>query len=113
MIDILPDSRPRVTRNVVMRGSVAWVPFYCANCGGEGGLCPEENMTFAFYLCNPCAETHGAVANTQMVPDEVFWQRFADAQHEKYGRLLGEDELLRALDELDNPLAVLARESPV
>lgn len=109
-IDVLPDSRAKVTRNVVMRGSVAWVPFFCANCGIEGGLCPEENMTFAFYLCNPCAETHGAIANMQMVPDEVYWQKFKEAQLEKYGRELAGVELQEVIADVDNPLAGLARE---
>lgn len=110
MSDVLPNSRARVTRNVVMRGSVAWVPFYCANCGTSGGLCPEENMTFAFYLCNPCAETHGAIANTMMVPDEVYWQKFKEAQLEKYGRELGIKQLQAVLDDPDDQLAVLAKE---
>jgi hypothetical protein len=109
-VDVLPDSRAKVARNVVMRGSVAWVPFFCANCGVEGGLCPEENMTFAFYLCNPCATNYGAVANMQMVPDEVFWQKFREAQLEQFGRELTDDEVRIVLDDVDHPLAGLARE---
>lgn len=70
----LPDCRPqRVTR--MKYGSPGgglptsvWIPVYCANCHKLGGHTPEENVNFIFYLCTPCWETHGAIANTLTVP---------------------------------------------
>lgn len=113
MSDVLPDSRAREARGVVTFGSVAWVPIYCANCGADGGLVPEEGCTFAFYLCQGCADKHGPIAGTMIEPDVAFWQRMEAAQLERHGRILSPDELRQALDEPHNPLALLARESPL
>ena len=114
---VLPDSRTTGPPKGVVRGTHAlnaapmyWVPIFCASCGGPGGYVPEENMMFAFYLCQPCADKYGAIANTMMVPDEVFWQRVAEVQLEKYGRILGEDELIKILDEANHPFAALVRD---
>ena len=73
--NILPDSRAKTTRGRIFVGSQAWVPVFCANCGKEGGSCPEENMTFMFYLCPSCFESKGAITNTMVMPDEVFWRK--------------------------------------
>lgn len=108
--DILPDSRlarPIGAKNI---NSTWWIPIACANCGASGGFVPEENMTFAFYLCNSCAEKWGPIANTYVEPDELFFRRVTEAQLEKYGRLLGHEELLKALDDANSPLAKLARD---
>jgi len=75
--ELLPDSRLQVAKGVVRGPGGNWVPIFCANCGGPGGYVPEENMTFAFWLCNACAETFGPIAATMMVPDEVFWAEVA------------------------------------
>lgn len=109
--DILPDSRSNRTIGIKHSiGGVWWIPIYCANCGADGGYVPEENMTFAFYLCNLCADKWGNIANTYSEPDEVFFARVRDAQLEKYGQLLGPEELLKALDDAGSPLAKLARD---
>lgn len=74
--DILPDSRMRVPVGAIPNNILGnfWIPIYCANCGTEGGKVPEENMTFAFWLCNSCYEKQGPVAGTMAVRDEVFWE---------------------------------------
>lgn len=108
--DILPDTRGKTGLKQSINGTW-WVPIFCANCGKPGGYVPEENMTFAFYLCdNPCAATWGPIANTYMEPDAVFFKRIELAQLEKYSRLLGPLELLQALEDANSPLAKLARE---
>lgn len=71
---------------------------------------PEENMTFAFYLCKKCAETHGDLAHTYTMPDEVFFQKVSEAQLDRYGRLLGPAEILKALEDASHPLAKLAKD---
>jgi hypothetical protein len=106
--DILPDTRGKTDHKWI--NGTWWVPVFCANCGTDGGYVPEQNMTFAFYLCDSCADKYGPIANSYMEPDAVFYQRIALAQLEEYGRLLGVDELLKALDDTNHPLAKLARE---
>mgnify|MGYP003442870282 FL=1 len=105
--DLLPDSRAKVTRGRVFCGAQSWVPVFCANCGTDGGLCPEENMTFMFYLCNSCVGTHGEVAGTLMMPDQAFWQRVADAQMDEFGRYLNEAELSKVVEDASTPLSRL------
>lgn len=107
--DVLPDSRGSAGSKQSI-GGAWWIPIFCANCGASGGYVPEENMTFAFYLCNPCSEKWGAIANTYQEPDAVFFKRIELAQLEKYSRLLGPLELLQELEKADSPLAKLARE---
>jgi hypothetical protein len=108
--NILPDSRLRETKGRVSVRGTTFVPIFCANCGADGGGVPEEHMTFAFYLCDPCAEKWGPIAGTYVEPDAVFFEKVKQAQLEKYGRLLTQEELAK----LDGtgPLAVLAREAP-
>jgi hypothetical protein len=88
------------------------VPIFCANCGKPGGYVPSENCTFAFYLCNPCAEKWSPLAGTLAVPDEVFWQKVKDAQIEKYGRELTAAEIQAALADQESVLAKLAKDAP-
>lgn len=88
------------------------VPVYCANCGKFGGAVPEEHITFVMYLCNPCCEKWGPIAGTYMEPDAVFFEKLKQAQIEKFGRALTNDELARKLDEGDPTLTKLAREAP-
>ena len=87
----------------------SWIPVFCANCGADGGLCPEENMTFMFYLCNTCAETHGQIAGAMLMPDEVFFEKIRQEQLETYGRYLTQAELTRVADADDTPLAKLLK----
>lgn len=108
--EVLPDSRPINLRGARLGpGGVYWVPVYCANCGCDGGLTPEES-TFLFYLCTKCAETYGEIAGTLMMPDQVFWEKLKQEQLEAYGRYLTEQELVQVVAEDASPLATLIKE---
>jgi hypothetical protein len=48
---------------------------------------PEENMTFAFYLCNACYEQYGAIAGMMAVPDDVFFAQIAARRAETAAKL--------------------------
>jgi len=114
-VEILPDSRAREAKDVKQMsvpniGMVHWVPIFCANCGTAGGRVPEENCTFAFYLCNNCVEKWGAVAGTYAVPDDVFWANVRREQQEKYGRQLLPLELEEVLKHENNSLTKLVQE---
>lgn len=111
---LLPDCRPTRPTNVVRGAWGYWVPIFCANCGAPGGLVPEENMTFAFYLCektqNDCAGKWGHVAATEYTePDVAFWERVNQEQLARYGRLLTPRELRQLHESGSSPLATLLR----
>jgi hypothetical protein len=106
-IELLPDCRAKTTKNRIFVPGGAWIPVFCANCGIDGGSCPEENMTFMFYLCNKCAETYGQIAGTLMMPDELFWEKLRQEQLASHGRFLTEDELVQVVQEDASPLATL------
>lgn len=105
--NILPDSRAKEVRGRVFRGSQAWVPVFCANCGADGGMCPEENMTFLFYICRKCSETYGEIVGTMMMPDEVFFEKIKQEQLASHGRFLTPDEVEAEVQEGASPLAKL------
>lgn len=119
MVDILPDTRARRAREVIRRTD-SWgntynaVPVYCANCGHSAGDVPEENCTFAFFLCGPeandCASRWGNHAHFHVEPDTVFWARVRDEQLDKHSRLLSPAELLAALDDPSNSLTKLLKD---
>ncbi len=73
-------------------------------------MVPEENMTFAFWLCDPCAERMGRITCTMAVPDEVFWEMVKQEQVEKHGRVLSNEELQAVADANSSPLATLIQE---
>lgn len=84
--DVLPDSRAKSGKGVVQTKTPLglMVPIYCANCGTEGGMVPERNMTFAFWLCDPCFETYGHITGTMVQPDQEFWAQVkADQEGER------------------------------
>lgn len=111
-MDLLPDCRLTTRPAGVNRGLAGtWLPVFCANCGADGGLVPE-GATFLFYLCNTCAATYGQVAGTMLMPDEVFFQRLAEAQLERYGRYLRPAEWAVIGENPSHPLHVLLRDSP-
>ncbi len=112
MPDILPDCRLQDRRHFTMTALGISVPIFCANCGAPGGEVPEENMTFAFYLCTKCAETHGHIAGMMMMPDEVFFEQIKQEQLEAHGRFLTETELVTILEADASPLATLLKERP-
>jgi hypothetical protein len=108
-MNLLPDSRAKHVKRIFRFGQ-AWVPVFCANCGKEGGMCPEENMTFIFYQCNACHEKLGHITGTMVMPDEVFYKKLAEEQLENYGRFLSEQELIMVVEEDASPLATLLKE---
>jgi hypothetical protein len=115
--DLLPDSRLKDNKGALRlpfanRMPMNWVPIFCANCGAPGGWVPEDTTTFAFYLCNPCAEKWSPLAGTMAVPDEVFWQKVRDAEMEQYGRVLSTPEVIEALNDPESVLSKLAKERP-
>jgi hypothetical protein len=107
---ILPDSRARSAVGWVASPMGGHVPIYCANCGVAGGMVPEENMTFAFWLCKPCFATHGEITNTMVMPDEVFWEEVKHAQLEKHGHTLNAEETRLALADPESLESRLARD---
>lgn len=114
--NVLPDSRARVSRGAVRRvdsfGNVSnYIPVYCHNCGKDNGYVPEENCTFAFWLCDPCAEKWGDhLWDHYVEPDLVFWQRVKEEQLDKHQRELGPLELLKELEDPTTPLAKMFKE---
>lgn len=108
--DTFPDSRAREAKELKFINGSFWQPYFCANCGIEGGWCPEENMDFMFWLCNYCFETYGEVAGTLVVPDHEFHQKVREEQLEKYGRYLSPQELRAVVESNTSPLATLIRE---
>jgi hypothetical protein len=105
--DILPDSRLRdPSKGLVFKGSQAWQPVFCANCGKDGGWTPTTS-TYMFYLCDNCVDTHGVPAGTMVIPDQVFWQKCREAQMNEFGRELTPIELLQTVEEGASPLARL------
>lgn len=111
MPDILPSSVAREIRGRVFRGSQAWIPIFCLNCGCDGGMLvePEVGSGWAGYLCDPCAEKWSPMFGTCLVPDEVFQERAQQEQMERYGRLLAPNEVVEALKDGSNSLAKLVR----
>lgn len=108
--DILPDSRTNRRTGAIPGPGGYWIPVFCAVCGKPYGYVPEENCTFACWLCDECSEIHGAAFNGMMMPDEVFWERVKQEQIEKYRRLLTPEELQSVYDEGEQPLAKLLKE---
>jgi hypothetical protein len=112
--NILPNcltKTPKIDHSMSGRGG-NWFYLFCANCGADGGRVQDTYLSqqFAFYLCNDCAETYGAIAGTYMVPDEVFWQKVNSAQLEEFGRELSATEIVEALQDASHILSKLAKE---
>lgn len=106
--DLLPDSRARETKGRIFTPSGAFIPVFCANCGFHGGHCPEENMTFLFYICNKCAEKYGEIAGIMFMPDEIFFEKLKQEQLESHGRYLTLEELAAVVEaDAASPLAKL------
>ncbi len=107
---ILPDSRAKSGTGWTPTVMGGYVPIYCGNCGVPGGMVPEENMTFAFWLCKPCFATHGEITNTMVMPDEVFFEEVKQAQLERYGHNLNAEETVAALADPESLESRLAKD---
>lgn len=105
---LLPDCRLKTETATQRHRNLNWLPIFCGNCGKSGGWVPEET-TFIFYLCQPCADKHGQIDGTYMVPDEVFFQEVKNAQIEKYGKELTENEIRDKLMEDSSLISTLGR----
>jgi hypothetical protein len=124
--DALPDSRLSLRPDLgsvvvdwpmpdgVSTVRVECVPVFCANCGKANGFCPRDNTAWAFWLCQPCFDVYGAVANTWSQPDAAFWANVHHEMEARFGRVLTDAELALAWDagQLGRPLELLAKESP-
>lgn len=116
MPDLLPNSIPRNPRIdwSLSRGHHRWLYIFCANCGADGGRVLEQDIPnkeeFAFYLCNSCAEKHGSIPGTYMVPDEVFFQKATEMQVEKYGRTLTAEETAIELQDGSSLMSKILKE---
>lgn len=110
-VDVLPDCRTRERKGIVPSALGNQCPIFCANCGKFGGYCPEKMTTYAFYMCQPCADSGlGDLAHFYQEPDHVFWKRVQEAQMEEHKRVLSADELIVQLDDPTTTLAKLADE---
>lgn len=117
MNDLLPDSRLKNPTGVLRiafgeHGRLNMQPIFCANCGKLGAYVPEENMTFAFWLCDhPCADRWATLAGTYTTSDEEFWAKVAAESLETYGHYLTEADVLQLPK--SGSLSTLLRESPL
>lgn len=110
-VNVLPDCRLKQPKGIICwPNGMRWQPIFCANCGADGGMVPEENCNFAFYLCDPCAVKLGPIAGTYMEPDAVFWQKVHDEQISKYGRELQPHELVEVLKDENSTLSKLCKD---
>lgn len=108
---VLPDSRLKNReKGAINRGDHFEVPIFCAFCGsGPAGYVPEENMTYAFYLCDPCFASHGHLTNLTFMPDQVFFEEVRRSQVAKYGRTLTNEETVAALADPESHESLLVR----
>lgn len=107
---VLPDSRARESRGVIRSPLGNLVQIFCANCGTPWGMVPEEHITFAFAMCEPCAEKYGDDAHFYKEPDAVFWERLKNAQLEEHGGILSPEALAIQLADPSSAISKLAAE---
>jgi hypothetical protein len=107
-VDILPDSRARETRGSIRSPLGNLIPVHCANCGKPWGMVNEKDLTFAFALCDACAETYGDDAHFYKEPDAEFWARCEGEQSE--AGIKTPEQLAEKIMQGGNALATLAAE---
>lgn len=108
--DILPDSRPRERKGIVLVDGVNFTPVYCINCGKPAGMVPCEMITHVTALCDDgCAGKYGDLASTYQDPDSVFRENLGEALS-PLGRTVTLEELNRMLEQPSPALAALARD---
>lgn len=111
---LFPDSRLRtiITPHDAQNMGVAgfWVPIFCPSCGISGGSVPQENMHFAFWMCNDCFAKHGETTLFMTTPDAVFWEEVKQAQLAKYRRFLTPEEVADKLTDPESLESRLARD---
>jgi len=111
MPDLLPNSLSfKVDTRLGLGGT--WFYLYCASCHKEGGRVMDTYLPaqYAFYLCNECADKYGEVAGITKTPDDVFFEKVANAMQEEYGHALTEWEILNELKDPNSIISKLERE---
>src|SRR5919109_1234508 len=105
--DFLPDSRLRVPKASIQSPHGNLIQLYCASCGIPYGMVPEGVLgpTFAFCLCQPCADKYGDIAHLYKEPDSVFWERVREAQAE--GEIAS--DLPGLLKQLEDPSSIASK----
>ncbi len=112
MPDVLPDCRPRHKVGSIFVAELGcWmVRTYCGNCGKEGPFV-NEDATFAFCQCDPCAEKYGHPAHLMVEPEQVFLERIENERRLQTGVNFDDPvSLLKAVEDPSNPLSALARD---
>jgi hypothetical protein len=106
-MNVLPDSRLRESKGVIRSPHGNLVQLFCANCGVPYGRVPEGLLgpTFAFALCQPCADKYGEIAHLYKEPDSVFWERVRAAQAE--GEIAA--DLPGLLKQLEDPSSIASK----
>lgn len=89
------------------------IPVFCANCGKHHGYVPKENITWSFWLCQPCADKCGEIAGMMMVPDHQYWEAVKEEMIANYGRVLTHEEVETLVEHGYGKLASIAKESPI
>lgn len=111
-MDVYPECRCKRPTKIIRHANMNWVPLYCANCGADGGIVPEDNCDFAFYLCVPCSEKLGPIEGIYQEPDHLFWEAVAEEQIAKYGHMLQPGEIVEAMKDDTSTLAKLGKDRP-
>lgn len=123
MADILPDSRLKDPKGIVMcdwpmgNGKTVRLcmePIFCFNCGKPNGYVPQHIMSFVSWLCLDCSVTWGKEASLHSSADEEFWKAVENEMVAKFGKGLTQKELsdLAEHGKLGKPLELLEKESP-
>lgn len=116
--EILPICTTRSGIGGVSIKGVWHVPVYCMFCGKHHGFCPEEAVLaaqkipgYVGYVCDLCAENtrNNELVGIALIPDQVHWQRVADAQREEYGRELTLEEQAKELSDVNSALSRIIR----
>jgi hypothetical protein len=110
MVNILPESRPRERKGAVQTADGWVIPIFCANCGKSHGMVPEKMITFAFCLCQPCADKYGDDAHFYKEPDNVFWDRVHEAMAEERVESLTIQQMTQHAEDPSSSLGKLLRE---
>jgi hypothetical protein len=109
--DILPNSRAKESKNILLIDGINYVPVYCANCGKQQGMVPENHISHVFALCDRgCAGKYGDLAHSYVDPDEIFRRQATEEQLTKFGRLLTAEEVTLELEKRESLLAALAKD---
>ena len=99
--DVLPDSRARNSKDVVLVNGINYVPIFCANCGRRYGMVPESQITHVTALCDTggCSEQYGHAAHFMADGDTAMRENTAEV-HAALVKKLGRPITGAELDEM-------------